>query len=78
MTYKGHFKNGVVVFDEPPGLAEGVAVQVSPLQPLNGVPDQPDPPTWAEVLKDFIGQVKDLPTDMARNHNHYIHRARKR
>jgi hypothetical protein len=35
-------------------------------------------PTWGEVFKDFVGKAKGLPSDMARNHDHYIHGTRKR
>ena len=78
MTYVGRFENGVVVFDAPPALAEGAAVEVAPL--AAPVPSQEDSaqPTWGEVLKDFAGKVKGLPPDMAQNHNHYIHGTRKR
>ena len=31
MTFRGHFKNGVVVFDVPPPLPEGAPVDVAPL-----------------------------------------------
>jgi hypothetical protein len=33
MTFQGHVKNGVVVFDEPASLPEGTAVKVEPLGP---------------------------------------------
>jgi hypothetical protein len=31
MTFRGQFKNGVVVFAEPPELPEGAAVEVAPI-----------------------------------------------
>ena len=31
MTFRGQFKNGVVVFDEPPPLPDGAAVDVAPV-----------------------------------------------
>jgi hypothetical protein len=31
MTYRGQMKNGVVVFDEPPPITEGAAVEVVPV-----------------------------------------------
>jgi hypothetical protein len=78
MTYVGHFKNGVVVFDAPPALPEGAAVEVAPIVPPVPPQDDSAPPTWGEVLKDFAGKAKGLPSDMARNHDHYIHGTRKR
>lgn len=72
MTYRGRVKNGVIVLDEPAALPEGVAVDVSPAEP------EADGPTWGEVFRDLTGQAEGLPTDMARNHDHYIHGAPKR
>ena len=71
MGYRGQFKQGVV-FEKPPPFPDGAAVEVEP------VDRQRDLPTWGEVLKDFMGQAKGLPADMARNHNHYIHGARRK
>jgi hypothetical protein len=79
MSYRGQFKQGVVIFDTPPPLREGAVVEVAPVdQPPASGPDQRELPAWGEVLKDFIGKAKGLPADMARNHDHYIHGARKR
>ena len=36
------------------------------------------PPTHYELFKDFIGIVKDMPPDVAKNHDHYAHGAPKR
>jgi hypothetical protein len=38
---------------------------------------QTQPPTLAEQFADLIGTVPDLPTDMANQHDHYIHGAAK-
>ena len=70
MTYRGRVKNGVVILDPPASLAEGSEVQVIPTE------EQGLPPTWAEVFKDLIGRAEGLPTDMARNHDHYLHGTR--
>jgi hypothetical protein len=70
MTYRGHIENGLVVFDERVALAEGTEVQVEPLSHHRM--------TLAERFKDVIGCVSDLPTDMAENHDHYIHGTSKR
>jgi hypothetical protein len=34
-------------------------------------------PTLYDTMKDFIGVVDDPRTDMAANHNHYLHGHRK-
>ena len=67
MTYKGHVKNGVVVFEGPDHPPEGTAVRVEEMPPA-GVK-----PNWGEVLKDLIGAAEGLPDDMAEQHDHYIH-----
>jgi hypothetical protein len=66
MSFQGHVKNGVVVFDEPVALAEGTAVHV---EPIAGAPRK----TLAERFKDVIGAGVDLPEDLAKNHDHYLH-----
>lgn len=38
MAFRGHIHNGQVVLDEPVSLAEGVEVQVSPLDGARGAP----------------------------------------
>lgn len=66
MSYLGEVKNGVIVLEEEASLAEGTKVRVEPLETA-------DRPTLAERLKGFIGSLQGLPTDMARNHDHYLH-----
>ncbi|HEY3322534.1 MAG TPA: hypothetical protein VGP72_18880 [Planctomycetota bacterium] len=70
MTYRGTVTNGVVVIEDPKGLPEGASVNVQLVRrrktrrkKVNG---------WDELLK-LAGTVKGLPSDMARNHDHYIH-----
>ena len=65
MVYRGHIKNGVVVFEDPIPLPEGAEVQV---EPVNG-----NPSTLAKRFKDIIGCAKGLPSDLAKNHDHYLH-----
>jgi len=68
MTYLGHVENGVIVLDEANDLPDGTEVRVEEVKR----------PTHAELFKDFIGCLSDLPEDMADNHDHYIHGTRKR
>jgi hypothetical protein len=70
MTYRGHVQNGLVVFDELVELSDGTEVQVQPISQ--------QPSTLAERFGDMIGCISDLPTDMAENHDHYIHGTPKR
>lgn len=66
MSYRGHIEHGVVVFDEPVALADGVVVCVEPIS-------TPTAPTLAERMKNAIGIAKGLPRDLAQNHDHYLH-----
>jgi len=65
MSFEGHIQNGVVVFDEPVAVPEGTAVRVEVIAPLRK--------TLAERFKNIIGAGVDLPEDLAKNHDHYLH-----
>jgi hypothetical protein len=71
MVYRGYFKRGVVVLDPKIELPEGIEVRV---EPVAGELRK----TLAEQLGDLIGSVPELPTDMAAQHDHYLHGAPKR
>ena len=66
MPYRGHVENGVVVLDEAQPLPEGTEVNVEPVEPSR-------PRTLAERFSKVIGTAVDLPSDMAKNHDHYLH-----
>jgi hypothetical protein len=70
MTYQGHVHNGAVVFDESVALPEGMKVQIEPVVERKK--------TLAERFGDVIGCISDLPSNMAENHDHYIHGTPKR
>ncbi|MDM8004629.1 MAG: hypothetical protein QUV05_00540 [Phycisphaerae bacterium] len=67
MTYRGKVKGGVVVLEPGARLDEGAEVVVEP------VADRDEHASLREGLLKFAGTVKGLPSDMARNHDHYIH-----
>ena len=67
MVYQGTVVNGVVVFDDRETPPEGMRVQIQPVE---------EPPTWEEVFKDVTGKAVDLPSDLAENHDHYLHGTR--
>lgn len=72
MKYTGKMRDGVVVLEGSPPLKDGTIVAVEPIdQPGQAV-------TLGQRLKRFSGSVKGLPTDMARNHDHYLHGRPKR
>jgi hypothetical protein len=67
MKYKGKVKDGVVVLEPGACLDEGAEVVVEP------VVQGDEYASLREGLLKFAGTVKGLPSDMARNHDHYIH-----
>ena len=67
MTFRGRFKNGVVVLDPPATLPDGCEVDVTIAE------GQALAPTWAEVFKDVIGKAEGLPSDSSINHDHYLY-----
>lgn len=71
MTYTGHIKNGAIVLDGSPELQDGVKVVVETV-PTGEVGSAPTS-SLSEMLLKFAGAVKDMPSDFARNHDHYIH-----
>jgi hypothetical protein len=93
MTFRGHYINGVVVFDTPADLPDGAAVVVrrdrrtskktakrtkaKPVRARSMARSKRKVPTLYEQFKDIIGIVSG-PPDLAENHNHYAHGAPKR
>jgi hypothetical protein len=76
MVYRGKVRNGVVVFDNDAGVPKGTEVRVEPFVRGEGI--AVEGPTLAEQFADIIGAVPDLPSDMAAQHDHYLHGAPKR
>jgi hypothetical protein len=66
MSYTGIVENGKVTLPPEARLPDGTRVRIEPVE-------SPAPPTLADSLSEFIGVFDDLPTDFARNHDHYIH-----
>jgi hypothetical protein len=71
MTYRGRVKNGVIIIDGQPQIAEGTIVEIQPI-------DDRQAPTIAERFADVLGKAEGLPEDFAENHDHYIHGAPKK
>jgi hypothetical protein len=71
MEFRGHVKEGVVVFENgaPP---EGAAVRVEVLHTTKS-----QLTIWQKLRK-YSGAIEGLPKDMARNHDRYIHRGLKK
>ena len=66
MTYRGHVENGVVIFEQPAALPDGTEVNIEPAVPQRNR-------TLSERLRGVIGIAKGLPSDLAENHDHYLH-----
>lgn len=71
MTFRGHVQSGVVVFDGPQTPPEGATVEVA-VVPLD------EKGSLREMLLEFAGTIHGLPSDMAAQHDHYIHGRPKR
>ncbi len=71
MVYEGIVSGGVVVLKDGVVLPEGTAVKIEPVEA------QEDATLGQRLLK-HAGVAKGLPTDMARNHDHYLHGAPRR
>lgn len=74
MTLRGHMRNGTLVFDDPPVLPEGVAVEVD----LRTLETDETGPTIFERYGEIVGIAGGLPQDFSVNHDHYIHGTPKR
>jgi hypothetical protein len=72
MTYRGRVKNGTILLDEPVVIPDGTAVEVVVPAVEEGSGDQ-QPRTLFEQLQSVIGKAQGLPSDLAENHDHYLH-----
>jgi hypothetical protein len=78
MTYNGRIKGGNVVLDDSVQLPEGAVVAVSVVE-LNGAQSASEMPrTLLDRLAALDGAAEGLPSDLARNHDHYLHGLPKR
>ncbi len=82
MGIRGRVKGGVVVLDDSGSLPEGTVVHVEPVEVAEppGAAEEPeageersDGPTIWEKLRKLAGTVEGLPSDLARNHDHYLY-----
>ena len=69
MTYRGHVKNGVVVFDSPAPLPEGMPVVISLDETLLDIEGQPIDPAY--LIGDLAVDT-GIP-DLGRNLDHYLY-----
>jgi hypothetical protein len=76
MVFQGHIENGMAVFDEPTTLPEGMKVRIVPVTVVPAAEGARK--TLAELFQNIIGAARNLPEDMAENHDHYLHGTPKR
>jgi hypothetical protein len=72
MTLEGIVQNGVIVPTNGATLPNGTGVKIVVES------ESEAPQTAKELLMQFAGCMTGLPSDMARNHDHYIHGTPKR
>jgi hypothetical protein len=63
----GRVERGVVVFEGEAALAEGTVVRVEPVEPETGLA------ALGRKLSEVSGSARGLPSDLAENHDHYLH-----
>ncbi len=77
MTYPGEVQNGVVVLAEGVRLPEGTQVMVVPQAASPAPPKYGPSMSIGEKLVELASWSEtfpsDLPTDLAKNHDHYLH-----
>jgi len=70
-AFTAHSDGKVLIPDEPVELRQGMVYQVRP-EPAKAVKRKRNSP-WDIFLK-FAGTMEgDYPTDLAENHDHYLH-----
>lgn len=74
MVLEGTIRNGTIVLDRPPLLAEGTRVEVALKEKAEPAEKKP---TLLGLLK-LAGTLSDLPADFAAEHDHYIRGTPKR
>ncbi|HPO14539.1 MAG TPA: hypothetical protein PLI09_13935 [Candidatus Hydrogenedentes bacterium] len=78
MTYKGHIHNGTVILDPDPLLPEGTEVELMLFVRADTTEPQTTIPSIIDRLKSIVGKAKGLPSDLAVNHDYYLHGQSKR
>jgi len=71
ISYQGHVKNGVIVFENQPPLADGTAVRIEPMRDESRMtPSESGPSVWDELEK-LAGAATGLPADLAEHHDRH-------
>ena len=78
MIYRGRVHQGMVVFDQPVSLRDGVRVEVQVVESGDPTAQVGESPSLYDRLEDLIGQARDLPPDASRQVDHYLYGTPKR
>jgi hypothetical protein len=79
MTYRGRVKNGVIVVEKAGALREGAKVRVEvPEVSVKKKSTRKTATRLGKMLLKHAGKAKGLPSDAARNHEHYLYGTPKR
>jgi hypothetical protein len=77
MDYHGTIRSGLVILEDGAGLPDGTRVRVTPVDAPPGLADPQDAAapggTLGARLMRFAGRARGLPSDSARNHDHYLY-----
>lgn len=66
MECKGRVERGVVVLDGDAPFEDGTVVRVQAVEDA-------DLPLLADLFESVAGKAVNLPSDLAENHDHYLH-----
>jgi len=72
MVYRGIVRHGTIEIENAEQLPEGAEVHVEIL------PQETASEDLVDMLLSFAGTIKGMPSDLARNHDHYLHGRPKR
>lgn len=70
-TFLGEVRDGAVVFEPGHRPPEGAKVRVEPIAEPSPISETT--PTLADRLAPVIGKASGLPSDLAEQHDHYLH-----
>ena len=72
MSYTGTVSKGTIILPPDAKLPDGTRVRVEPIEEI------PAAEPIGKKLMRMAGILKDLPSDFAENHDHYVHGTPKR
>ena len=73
MTYRGYVRNGQIALDDSARLPEGAEVKVEVVEGEDNGRSKPVGENLPRMLMRHAGKGRDLPPDLAAQHDHYAH-----